>query len=257
MNGVSQQLITIGLIYILGAMMTVENPSAHAKSTSLSDGPKQVLITGFYDWKDLGDPPQLIRCRDNPSCRLLAGEGIGARQLNGPLAQRLKRLERDSQRKLSFTFALLPVTWGSVQELPVKEYDVVIHLGLGVYDSFHQIKVEYGAYNHRKGVDAAGQQKDERMTEDDPIIYPPSPKIKKGVKLLLDAKLPGPFQAILAEAREENVYLCNETYFSSLSSITSSSKLQEAYFLHLPHREGDNDQALADAVSALVRSVTF
>ena len=37
-------------------------------------------------------------------------------------------------------------------------FDVVVHMGLGVYDTHSKIVVENGAYNGRCGKDAAAQE---------------------------------------------------------------------------------------------------
>ena len=117
---------------------------------------RHVLVTGFYDWRDLGIPPQQTRCRDNPSCRILAEEGMGAREYLGPLAKLLKDWSHSQKPKVHLEFALLPVTWEALGNIPRERYQTIIHLGLGVYDSFHRILIEDGAYNFRKGKDAIG-----------------------------------------------------------------------------------------------------
>ncbi|MEM6995755.1 MAG: hypothetical protein AAF721_34920, partial [Myxococcota bacterium] len=48
-------------------------PVAAEPPSTATPEPIAVLVTGFNDWKELGDPPNVWRCRDNPSCRLLLG----------------------------------------------------------------------------------------------------------------------------------------------------------------------------------------
>ena len=215
--------------------------------------PRRVLITGFYDWKNLGDPPELERCHDNPSCRVLAGQGVGARGFRGPLARRLKaRLEYDPHTRVDFE--LLPVTWGSASRLDRAQYELVIHLGLGVYDSFDHIKVERGAYNLRRGRDAAGQSRDEQIESSAELTLAPDDAIQSGLKRVMKVKLPKPFQAELALAREGNAYLCNETHYTALSQLYSARRgaLREVYFLHIPHAEDGDDAPLSDALAVMI-----
>ena len=216
--------------------------------------PRRALVTGFYDWRDLGDPPELNRCRENPSCRVLAGEGAGARGFRGPLATRLRAIAKDE----GFThvdFALLPVTWGSAARLDLTRYHVVIHLGLGVYDTFHQIKVERGAYNLRRGRDAAGLNRDEPIESNSAALLKAPTRVERGVEQVLKAQLPPPFRGVLAEAREANAYLCNETHYTSLNQLNSArrGRLREVYFLHIPHAEGGDDGPLSSALESMTR----
>lgn len=59
----------------------------------------KVLVTGFNDWRGLnaapGSPPNLWRCRDNPSCRLLVGAPCDLPPLHrdGPLPRLLRATE--------------------------------------------------------------------------------------------------------------------------------------------------------------------
>ena len=58
-----------------------------------------MLVTGFNDWRGLnaapGSPPNLWRCRDNPSCRLLVGAPCDLPPLHrdGPLPRLLRATE--------------------------------------------------------------------------------------------------------------------------------------------------------------------
>ena len=216
----------------------------------------KVLITGFYDWSDLGDPPTFDRCRDNPSCRILAQEGIGPRHFNGPLTT-LLRSQIAAQTQINLEFRLLPVTWGSATILTLDKYDQVIHLGLGVYDRFHQILIESGAYNYRDGIDAAGQQRLERIIPNAPKIILPPKAVRHGLQRALNSSLTSPFKLKVIDARRSNTYLCNETYYQALTWLTNhpQKRLKEAYFLHIPHREADDDQPLAQALAQVIISL--
>ena len=89
-------------------------PEAEAAESEVE--PMRVLVTGFNDWKELGEPPNVWRCRDNPSCRLLVGEALDAEpsQFDGPLAARL----RERAPRIEWRFATMPVTWGVFAEVP-------------------------------------------------------------------------------------------------------------------------------------------
>src|SRR5690606_31277447 len=115
----------------------------------------EVLVTGFCDWRALGPRPDLWRCRDNPSGRLLTGvptEGP-APPLEGPLVRLLT-----DRADLRPAFTLLPVTWGAAADLEMQRFDAVIHLGLGVYDAPLRLQPERGAVNLRRGTDALGDE---------------------------------------------------------------------------------------------------
>ena len=224
---------------------------------------RRILITGFYDWRDLGTPPQQTRCRDNPSCRILAKEGLGERGYLGPLAQQLKDWKETYKPQLKLEFALLPVTWEALGSIPRGEFDVIIHLGLGVYDSFHRILVEDGAYNFRQGKDAIGVSRKEKIEAQAPTVLEAPSQVSKGIDRALSTELAPPFKLVRATARKDNVYLCNSTYYEALQSLeissynmkNSHSIKKEAYFLHLPHREGDSDIALANAVFTVIKAL--
>lgn len=229
-------------------------------SFSQTPNTRTVLVTGFYDWRDLGTPPQQTRCRDNPSCRILAKEGVGPRAFSGVLAELLKTWSQNQKTEIQIDFALLPVTWEALGTLPRDRYQVIIHLGLGVYDSFHRILIEDGAYNLRKGKDAVGVLRQEAIEDGKPTILSAPPQVSLGIHRALSAKLPKPFHLAKATARKSNAYLCNSTYYEALQSLTQNMKdphqtKKEAYFLHLPHREGQSDLALSNAVFKVIKAL--
>ena len=99
---------------------TLSLPMTFAKNSDT----QYVLVTGFYDWRDLGTPPQQTRCRDNPSCRILAKEGIGAREYLGPLANLLKDWNKSQKPKVQLEFALLPVTWEALGNISLNPLNI-------------------------------------------------------------------------------------------------------------------------------------
>ena len=235
---------------------TLSLPMTFAKNSDT----QYVLVTGFYDWRDLGTPPQQTRCRDNPSCRILAKEGIGAREYLGPLANLLKDWNKSQKPKVQLEFALLPVTWEALGNIPRERYQTIIHLGLGVYDSFHRILIEDGAYNFRKGKDAIGVSHKEEIEVKAPVVLQAPLQVAQGIQRALKAQLPKPFHLVKASARKDNVYLCNSTYYEALKSLAQDkNKAQqfkkEAYFIHIPHREGKSDMTLSTAVFEIIKAL--
>jgi len=149
-----------------------------------SDSSKlSILVTGFYDWKDLGQPKNILRSRDNPSSRLIVGNACEKTPTikNGVLP---KWLRETCPPDWEFHYHLLPVVWGSSMGLDLTKsdtyhhpiqlqshppdtrignyvaanisvvfpmfgfrfrYNVVFHLGLGVYDGEPKILLEDGA----------------------------------------------------------------------------------------------------------------
>ena len=207
-----------------------------------------LLLTGFYDWRDLGAPPLLDRCRDNPSCRLT----------RGPLLPLLTA--EAARRGHALTTQNLPVTWGAAERLDLALYDAVVHLGLGIYDRHDELWVEEGAWNGRRGVDAAGAGRDERIGEG-PQTLPPTSRAAARLQALHTLTLPHGFRALPKPARESNAYLCNETHFRALTAAharAASERPLDAYFVHIPYAPpdaqevGEGERALAEAVAALV-----
>jgi hypothetical protein len=221
----------------------------------------RVLVTGFNDWKDLGDPPNVWRCRDNPSCRLLLGDETAARPDThaGPLVELLTGHATTAEgRAITWTFGTMPVTWGVADTVPdYDSYDVVVHVGLGVYDTFSVLKLEDGAFNQRKGTDAAGREADEAIASGSGEVLdaPEGTDIAARVRSL-DGHTFGAYTLQVARARPENSYLCNETHFRALervdASVASGGRLRHAYFLHIPYAEEDDYARLARGVAGVV-----
>jgi hypothetical protein len=107
-------------------------------------------------------------------------------------------------------------------------YDVVVHLGLGVYDCFDKILIERGAINTRKDApDAAGNTpstdvcKSSGSKED---ILQPSEKSGVGRKLdIMDGhKTASGYEVQVVGARPRNSYICNETNYDALQATNNS-----------------------------------
>lgn len=228
-----------------------------ASSADKADGEPglRVLVTGFNDWRELGDPPQLWRCRDNPSCRLLVGDARQDRpeRFEGPLVSRL----RAGAPEVSWSFATMPVTWGAFAEVPRDDYDVIVNIGLGVYDRFDALQLESGAFNLRRGADAAGVEQPGPIHEGqgEVIEAPADSPIGDRLAKLAGAEIAG-YEVLVAEAREGNSYLCNETHFSALKALRegreAGARLRAVYFLHIPYAKDGDYEALAEGVAGVV-----
>lgn len=240
--------------------------SAALSRPSASPDPEalRVLVTGFNDWKELGDPPNVWRCRDNPSCRLLLGNETAVRpdRHAGPLVERLlTTTTAPDGRAIAWTFGTMPVTWGIADTLPdYEQYDVVVHLGLGVYDRFDALMLEDGAFNQRKGIDAAGRERDESIASMPGSVLDASTATDIATRVrALDGHTYGDYTLQVARAREQNRYLCNETHFLALSRVNASveagQRLRHVYFLHIPYAENDDYARLADGVSGVILSL--
>ena len=221
----------------------------------------RVLVTGFNDWKGLGEPPNVWRCRDNPSCRLLVGDETPDKPSahQGPLARRLLAHRREDGRSIAWSFATMPVTWGVADSLEdYTDYDIVVHLGLGVYDTFDELMLEDGAYNLRKGEDAAGRDSHQTIGGDagSRVLDATEESGIAGRVRGLNEQHFGDYTLVVARAREDNAYLCNETHYRALERVNASvrdrARLQSAYFLHIPYAKDDDYERLADGVAAVV-----
>ena len=217
-----------------------------------------VLITGFYDWRGLGHPPEIYRCKENPSCRVLTGVGVGERGYKGGLAKKLTQWS-DNHPNVKVNFRVLPVTWKHLGLVKRDRYQIIIHLGLGVYDSFHNILIEEGAYNLHRGKDAMGHRLNQVIRPHQPTVLNAPIHIRRGIERALKAKLPPPFSLTKVKAREKNTYLCNATHYEALEFINKamSTPLPETYFVHIPHREGDTDEALTLAIFNIIKALVL
>merc|ERR1711920_750528 len=70
-----------------------------------------------------------------------------------------------------FHFQTLTTTWGTCNTLDLLAYDVVVHIGLGVYDTHTKILVEDGAFNGRFGKDAAAREAGSTIDMGSPQVY--------------------------------------------------------------------------------------
>jgi hypothetical protein len=222
----------------------------------------RVLVTGFNDWRDLAGggggltvPPNLWRCRDNPSCRLLLGAPSQSPPLSraGELCRLLRSLfpEQEAARaQVEWCFQTLPVTWQTGAGLDPHSFDVVIHIGLGVYDCDNLLLLEQGAFNGRAGLDALGHPPPGTTMEvgaGQQLLVPSmqaSVAAMDGAPLQLRRSQHGggghvssgggggggpappapPFTVRVAAARQANSYICNDTHYRSLRALASAEQ---------------------------------
>ena len=231
----------------------------------------RVLITGFNDWQHGDLKGNVWRCRDNPSCRLLLGAASDTPPIlrQGPLVQAL----RSSSCSADFTFQTLPTTWGTANGLDLSGFDVVIHLGLGVYDSYERILLEVGAYNMRgTGRDALstsgpGEPIEPHASEEHMRMH--APMLQRYARLRAQpSQLTESFTVTEAPSRPDNTFICNETHWRALRAVEASAtsrgeaddspRLAAAYFVHIPfprEKRDDGYEALGAAVAALIARV--
>ena len=216
----------------------------------------RVLVTGFCDWRELGETADLWRCRDNTSGRLLTGEATTSATPNfaGPLVRHLQQCD-----ELAADFALLPVLWGTFYRLSLSGFDALIHLGLG-RQAPGLLLLENGAINRRERRDAAGKLPKTPVIED---LGPPSRPLSKAAsaslhRLTKDHSVRG-YQLQLASPRPENVYLCNETHYLSLQATAKLShqlgREIRSYFIHLPAVDQAALPQLGAALAGIIRAL--
>jgi hypothetical protein len=232
---------------------TPTTPSTAFEPAAPTHQPMRVLVTGFNDWRGLGDPPNVWRCRDNPSCRLLVGDPLelAPSEFSGPLVDRLAA----SDPTIEWRFATLPVTWGAFAEVP-SDVDVIVNIGLGVYDRLDAVQLEAGAYNLREGADAAASERPGPIadTAESVLAAPADSPIAARLAGFAGRTVAG-YEVLVAPARPENSYLCNETHYFALSTLADPSargQLDAVYFLHIPYANDGDYPALADAVAGVI-----
>jgi hypothetical protein len=160
-------------------------------------------------------------------------------------------------RAVEVTFDILPVVWDVAERIMYRAYDVVIHLGLGVYDRDDELWLERGAHHRREGLDACG-------------AAPATPTFASSA--LVDARIQGPrwldegiarldgarcggYRVLAKPARRDNIFLCNETHGRSLChvrDVATSTGILAAYFIHLPSPQDEDEGALALGVERLI-----
>lgn len=217
----------------------------------------KVLVTAFNDFAAT-PPPDPFVCDANQSCRLLLQEPVAetADQFDGPLARRLNSAEE--QRTVQFEFLTLPVTWGAFDSIPQpNRFDCLILLGSGTQE--HGIlKLENGAYNDRRGVDMAGAEGASPIREDAPLVLMPADEsgVRQLVESLHETKI-DEFVVEVAAARPGSTYLCNETHYLALEamnrSLAEKGRLRAVFFVHVPPKNGETREELAQVVAQLIR----
>lgn len=216
----------------------------------------RILVTGFCDWRELGEPPIFWRCRDNPSGRLLTGNATTSTTplFAGALACRLQNTD-----ELDADFALLPVLWGAFHRLSITGYDALIHIGLG-RQAPGLLLLEDGAINRRERRDAAGELPATAIIEKQgPCSRPLSPAASASLHRLAKEQSTHGYQIQLTEPRPANVYLCNETHYLSLQATAQLSRQLgrdiRSYFIHIPSVDEASHATLGAALDRVIRTL--
>jgi len=197
----------------------------------------RVLVTGFTDWRDMGDigSRNVWRCRDNPSCRLL----LGAPSWAIPLVRdgELPKLLRAECPEAEIDFQVMTTTWGTSSGIDLLAYDVVIHMGLGVYHRDDQIILEEGAFNHRCGMDSVGTKLPEQSMDSCEGQVFRNARMSD-IVCTHDGEETSGFEVKVLSARPSNSYICNETHWRALHALhlaeATGGKLKGVFFVHIP-----------------------
>lgn len=226
------------IVVLLSILLTACDEAAAAP-------PRTVLVTAFHDWRELGDPPNVWRCRENPSCRLLIGDASEERptEHDGPLVEHLRRGAPD----VRWTFRTMSTTWDAFERAP-GDYDVIVNLGLGVYDGSRTLQLERDAINLERGRDAAGNPREGPIDEGEERIRRAPRAVRERITEL-EGRTFGGYTVRTARARRDNSFLCNQTHWYALGSLEED---REAYFVHIPPAENDDFDTLARAVGGLI-----
>lgn len=219
----------------------------------------RALVTGFHDWRTLHPPGNAWWCHENPSGRLLLGapwsetrppppEAAG----RGPLPPRL----RARRPGVDWSFATLPVRWAVGDALDWSAWDLVVALGLGVYDRPDRLQLERGAINLRGGrPDALGERRAGPIDPGAPDLLPSPGPIDQVLSDMSSQTYAG-YVCRVEGARPDNAFICNDTHFRGLQSLARGSARPRAVaFLHIPYPPAEGDAglaALADGVAALL-----
>jgi len=222
-------------------------------NTTSRSRPLRVLVTGFHDWRNLDG--NIWRCRDNPSCRLIYGAACPTPpvQRRGPLVSALAALRLDA----SFDFVTLPTVWHTAAGLDLCAYDVVVHMGLGVYDAHDKLLLELGAYNERRGGDALGATAGHTIDSGGAQVLDPPHALARKIADL-DGQTFGGFSIDVAPARPENSFICNETHHRALRAQSLGLPTPRAvYFVHLPYpaKEDEAHTELGAGAAALIAAL--
>ncbi len=231
--------------------------------------PWRIYVSGFLDWPAHELEAQNFdkwRCLENPSGRLMIGKwwkgGAKPDASNGPLAKKLAAIKQTADgRPIEWTFDVLPVVWGIGREIPARSFDVVINLGLGVYDNSRTVFLEQGAFNGRSGqVDAVGKVPGKKGGLATVISKKTGKKLtepkKAADRIKASSGKSGAYTIEVKRARKKNNFICNETHFLMLKQVKPKKRLRRAFFIHIakPKRVVDYS-GLADALAKTIEKL--
>mmetsp|Transcript_78435 Transcript_78435/g.156896 ORF Transcript_78435/g.156896 Transcript_78435/m.156896 type:complete len:278 (-) Transcript_78435:324-1157(-) len=230
----------------------------------------RVLVTGFNDWRNV-ETRGVWTSDENPSSRLIVGEASDVPPIgrHGPLVKVLHGLSscNPTLGNIEWSFMTLPTLWNVSSSLDYGFYDIVIHLGLGVYDNHTTILVEDGAFNSCCAhPDASGRLPPKKqLAELHPSVLDSEGVTKRvltSLKSPVDARetplMPCNFRVEVAAARPQNSYICNETNWRALSAVREvgtgvNGRLRAAFFIHVPYAKDPKEYGpLAEAVAGVI-----
>lgn len=142
---------------------------------------------------------------------------------NGSLPQLL----RTKRPGIQWNFQTLPVAWFTASGLDLMGYDVVVHLGLGVYHCHDKLILENGAFNGRRGQDCYKLEGGHTI-EAGAAQALQHARMSTNVTRFQDRKV-GDFRVEVAPARMRNTYICNETHWRGLKALEAAERQQETW----------------------------
>lgn len=172
----------------------------------------------------------------------------------------MRALAANPPANTAFTFQTLPTLWGTAGGLDYSSFDLVVHLGLGVYDRHDRLVLEHGARNERSSsLDAsqAAAASGRLLEAAAPATLHAGEPMRTKLDRLTDAgrpPLPHGFELVVLRARAANTYICNETHHRALRAVEAGAGPSAAYFMHIPYAAKDDSEheRLGAAVAALV-----
>ncbi len=229
--------------------------------------PWSVCVSGFLDWPSTPEKARGFdpwQCAGNPSGRLLIGRwhGGGAmpEKLTGELPQRLERIRQTADgRSIEWTFLVLPVLWGVATRIDTENFDAVVSIGYGVYDSAHTIVLEKDAVNRRsRKCDAAGctpggtDGPPDILDESVGDVISGSANLNDRVDSIAGAIEGTGYTAVARGARAGNAFVCNETHANLLKRRRGDGRPIRVHFVHIPRPREDDYASLAGALTTVV-----
>ena len=217
-----------------------------------------MLVTGFFDWLDLGveaGERSEHRLRDNPSGRLI--QSADGHPGSGPLAVLLDEGWRD-RVDVDVAFEVLPVRWGVSAPLHQRPLDLLVHLGWGRQVPADALWLELDAHDGREGADVSGLARTDRIAAGASGPIRAARHVRRAMQDLASQDAPsfGAYRVVVTPARASNAFICNETHaLGLLAGRRAAAEDREApvvWFVHVPTADDDELEPLAVAIRELL-----